>query len=103
MRLPIINQTWASAAKNIQYFSDVADSRYQTKKLPEVDGNSEVGHCKKTEGIIKYFHIKALIILRSSFVVIFMFILSPIIVFIFPPFFSKTEESSVKLSVKFCA
>ena len=60
IRLPIINQTWASAAKNIQYFSEVADSRYQTRKLPEVNGNSEVGHCKKTEGIIKYFHKNAI-------------------------------------------
>ena len=60
VRLPIINQTWASAAKNIKYFSEVADSRYQTQKLPEVDGNYEVGHCKKTEGIIKYFHKNAI-------------------------------------------
>ena len=55
-RLPIIFETWSQAALNIEYFSEVADSKYNTKVLPEVNKNTERGHCMKTEAILKYFY-----------------------------------------------
>ena len=55
-RLPIIFQTWAKAAVNIDYFSEVAEAEYLTKVLPEVNKNTERGHCMKTEAILKYFN-----------------------------------------------
>ena len=55
-RLPIIRQTWAKAALNIEYFSEVVNKKYQTRVLPEVYKNTEKGHCQKTEGILKYFN-----------------------------------------------
>ena len=55
-RLPVIFQTWGKAALNVEYFSDVAEARYRTKVLPEVYRNTEIGHCLKTEAILKYFN-----------------------------------------------
>ena len=55
-RLPIIFDTWSKSALNIEYFSELAESKYLTKVLPEVDQNTERGHCLKTEAILKYFH-----------------------------------------------
>ena len=54
-RLPIIFQTWGKAALNIRYFSDVAQTKYRTKVLPEVYMNTKSGHCLKTHAILKYF------------------------------------------------
>ena len=54
-RLPIIKKTWAEAAPNIMYFSEVTDKDFETIQLDGVK-NTERGHCQKTMAIIKYFH-----------------------------------------------
>ena len=54
-RLPVIKQTWARAASNIMYFSEVTDPAWETIQLDNVQ-NTERGHCQKTMAIIEYFH-----------------------------------------------
>ena len=54
-RLPIIKKTWAEAAPNIKYFSEVTDPKVGTIQLEGVE-NTERGHCQKTMEIIKHFH-----------------------------------------------
>ena len=57
-RLPVIRDTWAKAALNIMYFSEVEDKDFETVRLPGVI-NTERGHCGKSEAILKYFHANA--------------------------------------------
>ncbi len=57
-RLPVVRDTWGSAAPNVKYFSDVEDPAYDTVVLPGVR-NTERGHCGKTFAILKYFHANA--------------------------------------------
>ena len=58
-RLPIISKTWAQAAFNVEYFSEVADPTYNAKTLPSINNNYEIGHCQKTEAILKYFNLNS--------------------------------------------
>ncbi len=53
-RLPVVQDTWAGAAPNLIYFSEVEDPDFGTVVLEGVR-NTEKGHCGKTEAIIKYF------------------------------------------------
>ena len=56
-RLPIISQTWAKAALNIEYFSEHAEREYETKQLPGIRKiYDEFNLCKKTYAIINYFN-----------------------------------------------
>ena len=55
-RLPVIFKTWAKSTLNIRYFSDVAQKKYNTRTLPGIYQDTEIGLCQKTEEIIKYFH-----------------------------------------------
>jgi len=54
-RLPIVLATWAPATKNIIYVSEVVDPEFNTTILPGAEINTELGHCNKTEAILKYF------------------------------------------------
>ena len=53
-RLPVIQKTWAEAALNVMYFSEVTDSHWNTLQLEGVE-NTDSGHCGKTMAIVKYF------------------------------------------------
>ena len=54
-RLPVVRETWANAAFNVEYFSETADPKYGTVVLPGVR-NTERGHCGKTVAILKFFN-----------------------------------------------
>ena len=54
-RLPVVRETWANAALNVEYFSETADPKYGTVVLPGVR-NTERGHCGKTVAILKFFN-----------------------------------------------
>ena len=54
-RLPIVQGTWGSAARNIIYVSEEVDSDYGTTTLPGGDFNTIMGHCNRTESILKHF------------------------------------------------
>ena len=56
VRLPVVQETWGKAALNIEFISEAADSTFGTKVLPDVDGNTERGHCMKTDAIFKHFN-----------------------------------------------
>lgn len=57
-RLPIIHQTWAPAALNLKLFSEISDPEWHTVSLPGVV-NTERGHCKKSQEILRHFHQEA--------------------------------------------
>lgn len=55
-RLPVIKETWAKSALNVQFISEEEDDAFGTLVLPEVKHNTERGHCMKTEAIFKHFN-----------------------------------------------
>lgn len=53
-RLPVIKETWAKAAPNIIFVSEVEDPKIGTIRLENIK-NTERGHCAKTMAILRYF------------------------------------------------
>jgi len=58
-RLPVVQKTWARAAPNIKFVSEVASKKYGTSTVGDVTKNTERGHCQKTRAIIQDFHERA--------------------------------------------